>query len=75
MKKINLLLQLKIVNISFIFFTVLFILYPYLDINISNFLSSLLQKDEDIFFNENTDLKDMRNLHDFKNTKIKSIIN
>ena len=44
-------------------------------LNISNFLSSLLQKDEDIFFNENTDLKDMRNLHDFKNTKIKSIIN
>ena len=37
MKKINLLLQLKIVNISFIFCTVLFILYPYLDINISNF--------------------------------------
>lgn len=37
MKKISLILQLKIINIAFIFFTILFISYPFLDIIISNF--------------------------------------
>lgn len=37
MIKISLPLQLKVVNILFVFFTVLFILFPYLDIQISEY--------------------------------------
>ncbi len=58
MKKINLLLQLKIVNISFIFFTVLFILYPYLDINISKFFFV----DGSFISEKYTFIKDMRSI-------------
>ena len=37
MIKISLPLQLKVVNILFVFFTVLFTLFPYLDIQISEY--------------------------------------